>query len=109
VATAQDEVLYIGSLQQLSIQELDEMLVYVSYIRCNTIFLFPFANLQSTLQWSNRYVLWFNTCAEKSSSDDSPIYTVTYAVAGRYSSLSTHSFIHSFIYYISIRSDTRLQ
>jgi hypothetical protein len=35
-------------------------------------------------------VLWVNTCAEKSSSDDSPIYTVTYAVVRRHSSsLST--------------------
>jgi hypothetical protein len=35
-------------------------------------------------------VLWVNTCAEKSSSDDSPIYTVTYAVVHHYSSsLST--------------------
>jgi hypothetical protein len=33
-------------------------------------------------------VLWVNTCAEKSSSDDSPIYTVTYAVERRYSSSS---------------------
>jgi hypothetical protein len=33
-------------------------------------------------------VLWVNTCEEKSSSDDSPIYTVTYAVVRRYSSSS---------------------
>jgi hypothetical protein len=33
-------------------------------------------------------VLWVNTCAEKSSSDDSPIYTVTYAIVRRYSSSS---------------------
>jgi hypothetical protein len=32
--------------------------------------------------------LWVNTCAEKSSSDDSLIYTVTYAVVRRYSSSS---------------------
>jgi hypothetical protein len=33
-------------------------------------------------------MLWTNTCAEKSSSDDSPIYTVTYAAVHRYSSSS---------------------
>jgi hypothetical protein len=33
-------------------------------------------------------VLCVNTCAEKSSSDDSPIHTVTYAVVPRYSSSS---------------------
>jgi hypothetical protein len=31
-------------------------------------------------------VLWVNTCAKESSSDDSPMYTVTYAVVHRYSS-----------------------
>jgi hypothetical protein len=33
-------------------------------------------------------VLWVNTCAEKSSSDVSPIYAVTYADVRRYSSSS---------------------
>jgi hypothetical protein len=33
-------------------------------------------------------VLWVNTCAEKSSSDVSHIYTVTYAVVRRFSSSS---------------------
>jgi hypothetical protein len=36
-------------------------------------------------------VLWVNTCAEKSSSDDSPIYTVTYAFVRLYSFSSLSS------------------
>jgi hypothetical protein len=48
-------------------------------------------------------VLWVNTCAEKSSSDDSPIYTVTYAVVRRYSSSSVSTKRSEGHYRLSLR------